>query len=259
MDHVPVTPLGPGLQRAWAAPSTGGRLRVVPWQGDRYTALIGPGRSGRRPTGLDLHRCIDALHARGVRAAVTPALSPLDGQAFLQAGFRLHERLHLLAYRLDERRTHRFMQPESHLSRSEGRTLKPGRPWHRRVVLDIDRRAFEPFWQFDTNSLSEARRATPTSRYRVALERGNPLGYAVTGRAGDRGYLQRLAVEPDVQSGGIGSALVHDSLRWLNDRGVGTAMVNTQERNTRALGLYEHLGFRRQPEGLLVLRWDAER
>ena len=34
------------------------------------------------------------------------------------------------------------------------------------------------------------------------------------------------------------------------------ALVNTQEHNSRALGLYERLGFVRQREGLLVLRWD---
>ena len=44
--------------------------------------------------------------------------------------------------------------------------------------------------------LDDAIRATPASRYRVAAERGGPIsGYAVTGRAADRGYLQRLAVE----------------------------------------------------------------
>jgi hypothetical protein len=31
-------------------------------------------------------------------------------------------------------------------------------------------------------------------------------------------------------------------------------MVNTQERNSSALALYEQLGFRRQPGGLAVLQ-----
>lgn len=124
-------------------------------------------------------------------------------------------------------------------------------------MLDIDRRAFEPFWQFDTNSLSEARRATPSHRFRVATEGGHPSGYAVTGRAGDRGYLQRLAVDPDAQSKGTGTALVNDALSWLHRRGATIAMVNTQERNARALRLYEHLGFVAQTEGLVVLDWDA--
>ncbi len=229
----------------------------MPWQGDRYTALVGPGRSGRSPSSLDVHRCLENLRHRGVEAAVTPALSPHDAQSFIAAGFVVLEHLHLLAYRLDQRADHAFLTADTRTAETRSRSLRDGRPWHRRVVLDIDRRAFEPFWQFDTNSLAEARRATPTSHYRVAVEGRTPVGYAVTGRAGDRGYLQRLAVNPDRQGEGLGQALVHDCLRWLHKRGAAHAMVNTQERNTRALGLYEHLGFVRQASGLVVLRWTA--
>jgi len=46
---------------------------------------------------------------------------------------------------------------------------------------------------------------------------------------------------------------VIDGLRWLRRHGVQRAVVNTQERNVRALAMYERLGFRRQPEGLSVL------
>lgn len=200
-----------------------------------------------------MHRCLEGLRQRGVEVAVTPALSPNDAQSFIAAGFGVLEHLHLLAYRLDHRGDqHVFLQPES-----QTRPLRNGRPWHRRVVLDIDRRAFEPFWQFDTNSLAEARRATPTSHYRVAFNGRTPVGYAVTGRAGNRGYLQRLAVNPDHQGEGLGRELVYDCLRWLHNKGAAHAMVNTQERNTRALALYEHLGFIRQNVGLVVLRWTA--
>lgn len=123
-------------------------------------------------------------------------------------------------------------------------------------MLDIDHRAFEPFWRFDHASLKEARRATPTSRFRVARIGDSVVGYAVTGRAGERGYLQRLAVDPSHFGHGLGSALVNDAMSWLSRRGSSTILVNTQERNIRALSLYEHLGFVRQPAGLLVLRWD---
>jgi ribosomal protein S18 acetylase RimI-like enzyme len=185
------------------------------------------------------------LTARGVTDAVTPALSPYEAEPFFQAGFTLHEELHLLARPLDT-------TPPAPTHR-----LKPGRPWHRRRVLEIDTRAFEEFWQFDKSSLKEARRATPAHRFMIAVEPEGVSGYAVTGRAGSRGYLQRLAVDPDRHGRGIGTSLVHDCLRWLYRKRVGMALVNTQQRNTRALALYEHLGFVRQREGLLVLRWSA--
>jgi GNAT superfamily N-acetyltransferase len=86
------------------------------------------------------------------------------------------------------------------------------------------------------------------------------VGYHVTGRAGSLGYLQRLAVHPDVHGRGLGTALVGDALDWCARRGCSSVLVNTQEINQRALSLYEHLGFRPEPPGLAVLerRLDAE-
>ena len=207
-------------------------------------ALVGPARAGHSPSAADIERCVTTLAGRGVTEAVTPALSPYEAEPFFQAGFTLHEELHLLARPLDSpppEPTHR---------------LRTGRPWHRKTVLDIDARAFEAFWQFDKFSLKESRRATPANRFMIATGQGGVLGYAVTGRAGSRGYLQRLAVDPDHAGQGIGSSLVHDCLQWLHRRRVGLALVNTQQRNERALALYERLGFVRQREGLLVLRWS---
>lgn len=223
----------------------GHRLRVVPWQGQPTVALVGPARARRAPTHPEIVRCIEDLARRGVVRAVTPALSAYEAEPFFQAGFESHEELHLLARYIDE-------APPAPTHR-----LRHGRPWHRKRVLDIDARAFETFWQFDKFSLKEARRATPSNRFVVATEPEGVMGYAVTGKAGGRGYLQRLAVDPDAHGRGIGTSLVRDSLRWLQRRGVGMALVNTQQRNTRALELYERLGFVPQREGLLVLQWNS--
>ncbi len=253
MEHAPLHPSGPGLQRTRSTSTGFGRLRVVPWQGDPYVALLGPRPSGRGPSTGDILRCLTTLGPLGVVRAVTPALYPEDTRPFLQAGFQLHERLHLLAYPLLDPPK----QAEStRLGFRSGVKIRAGRPWHREAVVEVDRSAFEPFWQFDREALNEARRATPTHRFRVAIQDGDVTGYAVTGRAGHRGYLQRLAVSPTAEGQGIGTALVHDCLRWLHRRGAKTAMVNTQERNVRAYQLYRHLGFEPQAEGLVVLRWD---
>jgi ribosomal protein S18 acetylase RimI-like enzyme len=124
-------------------------------------------------------------------------------------------------------------------------------------VLVVDAAAFPRFWQLDGQGLDDALAATPSARLRVAIghDHARPLqGYAITGRAGPRGYLQRLAVDPGVQRSGIGAALVVDGLRWLRRWGAKEVLVNTQVGNAGALRLYEHLGFRVQPEGLAVLR-----
>ena len=44
-----------------------------------------------------------------------------------------------------------------------------------------------------------------------------------------------------------------DALNWAQRRGATSMLVNTQETNTGALALYEHLGFVREADGLDVL------
>ncbi len=119
-------------------------------------------------------------------------------------------------------------------------------------MLAVDHRAFPPFWQLDDSGLDEALGATPHTRYRVAVA-GGVVGYAITGRSGHRGFLQRLAVDPGHHRQGLGAALVVDGLRWLKRWGAERVVVNTQMENGAALGLYEHLGFAREPFGLSVL------
>jgi ribosomal protein S18 acetylase RimI-like enzyme len=253
VDHLDSTPQGPGLSRSWIRTASFNGLRVLAWRGDAHVALVGPRRDGRRPTAVDVSHCLSVLERRGVRSAITPALNQFDAQPFLDAGFHLHEHLHLLAARLDDPAVLRAK------GGSLDGSLRRGMPWHLQRVLDLDARAFEPFWQFDRVSLREARTATPTSRFRIVARPGSIVGYAVTGKAGDRGYLQRLAVDPAATGQGIATALVGDGFDWLAARGVHSVMVNTQEHNTRALRLYEHLGFVRQNPGLVVLRWTGIR
>ncbi|MGH9274339.1 MAG: GNAT family N-acetyltransferase, partial [Acidimicrobiales bacterium] len=108
--------------------------------------------------------------------------------------------------------------------------------------------------------LDDALGATPSARLRVVarVDGEGVIGYAITGRAGSRGYLQRLAVDPAAQRRGIGAALVIDGLRWLRRWGAHEVLVNTQVDNGAALALYEAMGFRRQPDGLAVLRRDLD-
>ena len=246
------TPRGPGLATGrWPVGSrmTNRRLRVVPWQGDRFVALIGPVKNGRPPTSDEIRHSLGDISRRGVDRAVTPAMSPFEAEPFFQAGFRLFERLHLLSCPVVVASGRQVKTPAR---------LVPGRPWHDRAVLGVDSRAFQGFWQFDQLALNEAQTATPAKRFRVAKVGGKIVGYAVTGRAGHRGYLQRLAVDPSVQGQKIGKQLVYDSFDWLARRGADLSLVNTQETNERALGLYESIGYRRQQEGLVVLRWDTD-
>ena len=129
------------------------------------------------------------------------------------------------------------------------------RAWRsdRSTVLELDGRAFDDFWQLDPEGLSDALHATPAVRFRVGDSGHGAVAYAITGRAGSRGYLQRVAVHPDARRTGWGRTLVLDALRWLKHHDTQRALVNTQWKNDGALALYESCGFRRLPVGLCVL------
>ena len=221
------------------------RARTGPWRGDRRVALLTPLPGTPVPSLAFVRRCLDNLTARGFTAVVTGALAPVEQRAFLAAGFAEAERLHLLSRDLSDLPT----------CRVPGARLRRARTRDREAVLRIDHGAFPSFWQLDDAGLTDALTATPHARFQVAVDdtTGRVVGYAVSGRSGRNGYLQRLAVDPAEQGRGLGRWLVLDGLRWLTRWRADQCVVNTQWGNEVALGLYERIGFRRLPHGLAVL------
>jgi ribosomal protein S18 acetylase RimI-like enzyme len=217
----------------------GGVARVAAWHGRddvASLALHGPDA----PTPRTLRRLLERLHEEGYREVVTNALGPGASLPLVDVGFAVRGRLHLLAHDLAD------LPPES------GRTRRASRT-DRSTLLETDAAAFEEFWRFDAVALREAARATPRSHLRVAPVQPDPLGYGLFGRAGTAGYVQRLAVAPEVQRRGLGHALLTDGLHWLRSHGAKRVYVNTQEDNDRALALYLRSGFTQLPVGLHVL------
>ena len=197
------------------------------------------------PSAEFLARCLDTLAQRGFKRVVTGALSPLEQTGFLAAGFGVEEDLYLLG--VDLRQDVAPVPPG-------GRLVRPllGR---RKEVLVVDHAAFPPFWRFDEPGLADAIAATPHTRLRAALDPadGRVAGYTICGRAGRRGFVQRLAVDPARQRAGVGRRLLFDGLHWMRRHGVDKAVVNTQIGNQAALALYRGAGFTDEPTGLSVL------
>jgi len=221
------------------------RLQVSAWRGQDRVAVLTPMPDRPGPGPDEIRTEVERLRSRGVERILTGALHHGEVAAFEAAGFVEHERLHLLRHDL---RSLPEIAPSSrvHLRRAWWRDQSS--------VLAIDGRAFDTFWSLDHKGLDDAVRATPSSRFRVALsDNGTLSGYAVTGRAGDRGYLQRLAVDPPRHRSGTGRRLVADGLGWLKRTGTRLAVVNTQEHNEAALRLYLSTGFVMEPHGLTVL------
>jgi GNAT superfamily N-acetyltransferase len=222
------------------------RFRVGPWHADPHIAYLSLTPDVPRPSLGGLQRCLRRLDDEGYSSIITAALHPDEAATFLHAGFVEYDRLRVLSHSL------RDLDPPRRRPGPDVR-LRRARASDRGPALAADARAFPPFWRLDDDGLHEALTATPKARFRVAVRRGGVVGYAVTGRAGSQGFLQRLATDPDVAGTGIGSELVMDALRWCLRRRVRRVLVNTQEGNERALALYRRLGFEPTPTDLVVL------
>ena len=218
--------------QAWA--------RLGPWRGGDHVAhLVVAAESPMHAAAI--LECVHQARAAGFTSVLTSAMGPDDEEAFTEAGFAVHERLHLLACDLGTEP----LPPTRRVSRAGHRD--------RAAVLSLDAAAFAPFWRLGALGLRDALEATPICRFRATHAGHDLTGYAITGRAGNQGYLQRIAVHPRAQREGWGRALVADAMHWLWQAGVVRASVNTQLDNAPALALYESFGFRLLPGGLAVL------
>ncbi|HZR15035.1 MAG TPA: GNAT family N-acetyltransferase [Acidimicrobiia bacterium] len=217
----------------------GGWARLGAWRGSTEVAFVSVGAQ-RPPDGDLVERALRTLTAEGYTSVVTNALAPADALPFVDAGFAVRERLHLLAH--DMVRLPYTTLPTRRARRAD-----------RELVLALDGRAFDGFWRLDAQGLDDALHATPVTRFRVAEDGPDVVAYAISGRAGATGYLQRIAVDPSVRGRGWGRAVVTDALHWLHRHHVSRTLVNTQCDNDAALHLYEACGFARLPVGLCVM------
>jgi ribosomal protein S18 acetylase RimI-like enzyme len=198
------------------------------------------------PSASDVETWLDTLRGRGLRAVRTGALFPGSTEAFRNAGFEPIDRLVLLRSDLASTTT---PTPRRRQRATTRRLVR------RRFddAAAVDQRAFGQRWGNDASSLDDVCRATPHHRNRSITNGGRLVGFAISGRAGDRGYLQRLAVDPSAHRQGHGRALVDDALAWMRRRDVKSALVNTAVDNDAAIALYESMGFVAEPDELVVL------
>lgn len=179
----------------------------------------------------------------------TPAITRAEATGYADCGFEVISVLRLLTHDLERLRE----LPRRTVLTDRTRLSRIG------ACVDVDRRAFGVENCFDRLDLLAALDATTRSRLRVvpaardAATGPDLAGFAITGRAGPRGYLQRVAVNPSHAGCGLGTALVVDALRWCRARGVAKVVVNTGTDNERALALYRRLGFVDTPLDLLLM------
>jgi ribosomal protein S18 acetylase RimI-like enzyme len=207
----------------------------------------------RLPTDIEIAAALERADQRGYRTVRTSALFPPAAEILERTGFAPIDRLALL--RLDRLAGRRLLRP-THATHAL-------RAWQRSSAAAVDRAAFGPEWGNDTSGLGEIERATPRHRSRWAAASGSGrrsalVAVAISGAAGRTGYLQRLAVHPEVQRQGLGAALVADALAWMQSIGLAEVLVNTGVTNRPALELYARLGFTRLADVLTIGEYRFE-
>jgi ribosomal protein S18 acetylase RimI-like enzyme len=92
---------------------------------------------------------------------------------------------------------------------------------------------------------------TPENTIRVAETReGQALGYVFVTTREDyfthqpHGHVEILALTAEAEGRGIARGLMQAAEDWCREQGYSRMTLNVFATNTRALGLYEHLGYR---------------
>lgn len=86
---------------------------------------------------------------------------------------------------------------------------------------------------------------------------GDILGSIAVGEDGNRGWLYRLAVSPEVRGSGVAMGLVAEATAWLKTRGIAKVQVLIRADNSGARGFYAKAGFHASDVGLMQ-RWLTE-
>ena len=112
-------------------------------------------------------------------------------------------------------------------------------------------RAFYPDWQASQRAAVEAVCAGPDHHVWVAERDGAPVGFVAVVLHPDDGIgeIYMVAVDPDHQRAGIGTALTEFAVGWIREAGMAVAMVETagDPGHAPARRTYERAGFRMLP------------
>lgn len=150
-----------------------------------------------------------------------------------------------------------FGKPETSAAQAHNpATIRLARPAEYQIIGEIDTAAFVAPWQMTPELI---RLAMAQSNFvTVAEVDGHLVGYQLSTPSSSGAHLARLAVRPEWQGRGIGSALVVHVIEYYRKRGAREITINTQDSNAASIRVYQRLGFTltgmRFPVFQLVLR-----
>lgn len=149
--------------------------------------------------------------------------------------------------------------------------IEPYNPSHLEAVIHLSLRAWSPVFDSIENTMSaEVYRAFYPDHWRVSQQKAVETVCAAEDTKvwvamdadltvafvavklhleDSMGEIYMIAVDPDFQGRGIGSALIEFSLNWMKESGMSIAMVETggDPGHAAARHTYEKVGFERFP------------
>jgi mycothiol synthase len=220
-----------------------------------------------------LGRALLARGERHARAYVPPEAVGLPGAwqaeaSSLETGaMALFRGSGYVPFRYAYDMTRDLAEPIPALALPPGIEIRPARPAHYRAIWEAEREAFQDNWGYTPWPEENYQRFLGYPHYdpmlwRIAWEGNQVVGMvlnvvnaeenAAFGRS--RGYAEDIAVRRPWRRKGIASALLADSLRALQARGLVEAALGVDADNPRALALYERLGFKAASEWITYRR-----
>ena len=225
------------------APQTREYALVGPWRNRDEIAAVLELSAVQHPRTM-IGAAVERSRIGGATLALVTELDELRKPSFYErAGFEPLE--DVLTYELTiGRGRNRFLGPEPD---PRSLTFAPVRAEDEAEIaamVRIDHAAFPWLWW---NSADEFRAyaGTPGVELYLGYQDGEPVAYVGLTAYLGWGHLDRIAVDPARQGGGLGTAALRFATSTLAARGARRIGLSTQAQNPRSRRLYERFGFRR--------------
>ena len=119
------------------------------------------------------------------------------------------------------------------------------------MYADVYQEFYPDNWRVSQQKAVEDVCAAQDTNVWVAIDAGSTVGFVAVklDSESSMGEIYMIAVDPDFQGDGFGTALIKFALAWMKDAGMSIAMVETggDPGHAPARRTYEKLGFRLLP------------
>ncbi|MCK5344565.1 MAG: GNAT family N-acetyltransferase [Candidatus Heimdallarchaeota archaeon] len=191
-----------------------------------------------------LKEAITSLQGTSAKQIMSIPIFPWFSNLILESGFEEVSRVIVMNLNIKDR-SKKIICPSIEIRNMEKSDLKD--------LEILDRESFNPIWHNTLKSLEEAFRQSYLAS--VAIEENKIIGYQISTISRSSIHLARLAVNPENQTKGIGSALLSNLIDQIRSKNREILSVNTQQNNIYSINLYKKFGFQETDEFFQVFAY----